>query len=89
MPKRKDAVIKTVEIDDTSLRVSLKDKRTLTLPLSMFPILKAAPSRARHRFKIAEDGGGIWWNNIGYDLGANGLVAQCRHEKRCTITRRR
>ena len=51
------ALAKSVECDDTMMRVAFTDGRILCVPLAWFPVLHAATPEQRARYEIG--GGGI------------------------------
>ena len=62
-----------VSITDDRLRVTLRDGRELTVPLTWYPWLEGADAAARADVEIIEDGQGIWWNTIEEGLSVPGL----------------
>lgn len=57
-----------------SLTVSLRDGRTISVPLIWYPrLLKATPA-ARKNWRISGGGYGIHWPDIDEDLSTEGLL---------------
>lgn len=63
-----------VKFNTDSLSVSLKDGRTITVPLAWFPKLLHASEAQRKNWKIAGGGYGIHWPEIDEDLSTEGLL---------------
>jgi hypothetical protein len=54
--------------------VSLRDGRTITVPLAWYPRLLNASSAERKNWRIAGGGYGIHWPDIDEDLSTEGLL---------------
>lgn len=63
-----------VEIDDTSLRVTLADGRELTTSVAWFPRLLGATPEQRARWELIGDGEGIRWPEIDEDISIASLL---------------
>ena len=70
-----------VDVTASELRVDLVDGRQLTVPLSWFPRLEAAPAEARTNWELLGDGEGIHWPEADEDLSVAGLLAGSRAPK--------
>ena len=57
-----------------SLVVSLKDGRTISVPLAWYPRLFEAKASARKKWKISGGGYGIHWPELDEDLSTEGLL---------------
>jgi len=57
-----------------SLSVSLKDGRTITVPLAWYPKLLHASTQQRSNWKVAGGGYGIHWPDLDEDLSTEGLL---------------
>ena len=57
-----------------ALRVSLKDGRKISVPLTWFPKLLHATDAQRKNWKIAGGGYGIHWPDVDEDLSTEGLL---------------
>ncbi|TMQ33825.1 MAG: DUF2442 domain-containing protein [Planctomycetota bacterium] len=69
------ALAKSVEFDDTMMRVSFTDGRVLSVPLVWFPALHKANSKQRERYEIAGGGISLHWAELDEDLSVAGLMA--------------
>lgn len=64
---------KAVGFDDDTLRVSLSDGRTITVPLAWFPrLLEATPDQ---RAVVELSKGGLHWDALDEDISVAGLLA--------------
>ena len=69
-----DERVAAVSFSSDSLSVSLKDGRTITVPLVWFPkLLHASPEQLRN-WKVAGGGYGIHWPDLDEDLSTEGLL---------------
>ena len=64
----------SVDLDEDSLSVSMRDGRTITVPLVWFPRLLNAQPEQRRNWKIAGGGFGIHWPDLDEDLSTEGLL---------------
>lgn len=71
---RADERVANVTFIADSLSVSLKDGRTITVPLSWYPRLLRATQEQRNHWKIAGAGYGIHWPDLDEDLSTEGLL---------------
>lgn len=69
-----DERVTEVSFTDSALSVSLKDERTITVPLTWYPRLLDATPKRRMNWKIAGGGYGIHWPEIDEDLSTEGLL---------------
>lgn len=65
----------SVHCSDEELIVSLKDGRSVSVPLAWFPRLAHADSQARAEYRLLGDGEGIHWPSIDEDISVIGLLA--------------
>jgi hypothetical protein len=71
---RADERVENVKFTADSLSVSLKDGRTITVPLAWYPKLLHARKEQRNNWKIAGAGYGIHWPDLDEDLSTEGLL---------------
>jgi len=69
-----DERVAEVKFSDDSLSVTMKDGRTITVPLAWYPKLLHATPGQRLNWKIAGGGYGIHWPDIDEDLSTEGLL---------------
>jgi hypothetical protein len=69
------ALAKAVDFDDDMMHVSFTDGRILSVPLSWFPVLRAATPEQRSRYEIGGGGVGLHWPDLDEDLSIAGLMA--------------
>ncbi len=80
-PKRQRAYVpstalaKSVEFDETMMRVAFSDDRILCVPLVWFPTLRAATPEQRANCEIGGGGVGLHWPDLDEDLSIAGLMA--------------
>lgn len=69
-----DERVKDVSFTSDTLSVSLKDGRTITVPLAWYPkLFHASPDQLRN-WKISGGGYGIHWPDLDEDLSTEGLL---------------
>ena len=69
-----DERVADVSFAADSLSVSLKDGRTITVPLAWYPkLLHASPEQLRN-WVVAGGGYGIHWPDLDEDLSTEGLL---------------
>jgi hypothetical protein len=66
---------KSVEFDESMMRVGFTDGRVLCVPLTWFPVLKAATPEQRANYEIGGGGVGLHWPDLDEDLSIAGLMA--------------
>lgn len=69
-----DERVAGVSCSKDSLSVSLKDGRTITVPLAWYPKLLHASQEQLRNWKIAGGGYGIHWPDLDEDLSTEGLL---------------
>jgi hypothetical protein len=69
-----DERVATVAITKDRLVVTLKDDRTISVPLTWYPRLQRATPKERKNWQIAGGGFGIHWPDIDEDLNTEGLL---------------
>lgn len=69
-----DERVADVKVTDDVLSVSLKDGRTITVPLAWYPRLLAATPQQRSNWNVSGGGYGIHWPEIDEDLSTEGLL---------------
>jgi len=71
---RADERVSGVRINSDTLTVSLKDGRTISVPLAWYPRLLSASPKQRKNWEIAGGGYGIHWPDVDEDLSTEGLL---------------
>ena len=69
-----DERVLDVQFTEDSLSVSLRDGRTITVPLVWYPRLLNAAPQQRQNWKVAGGGYGIHWPDLDEDLSTEGLL---------------
>jgi hypothetical protein len=69
------ALAKSVDFDDTMMRVTLRDGRVVGVPLAWFPRLLAARPEQLARYEIGGGGIALHWPELDEDLSVAGLLA--------------
>jgi hypothetical protein len=69
-----DERVAGVEFAAGTLSVSLKDGRTITVPLAWYPRLLKATEAQRKNWKVSGGGYGIHWPELDEDLSTEGLL---------------
>src|ERR1700682_5835288 len=69
-----DERVTDVKVRKDTLSVSLRDGRTITVPLAWYPRLFNASAAERKNWRVAGGGYGIHWPNIDEDLSTEGLL---------------
>src|SRR5262245_21558930 len=69
-----DERVAAVEVTEDTLVVSLKDGRTISVPLGWYPRILNATRKQRGNWQIAGGGYGIHWPDIDEDLNTEGLL---------------
>ena len=64
----------SVNFDTNSLIVELVDGRTISVPLTWFPLLSSATESQLKDWEILGDGEGIHWPPLDEDLSVNGIL---------------
>jgi Protein of unknown function (DUF2442) len=57
-----------------TLNVTMKDGRTITVPLTWYPRLLQATPKQRKNWKVSGGGYGIHWPDLDEDLSTEGLL---------------
>ncbi len=69
-----DERVGNVKCTNDTLRVDLRDGRTITVPLAWYPRLFDATAAQRNNWQIAGGGYGIHWPDLDEDLSTEGLL---------------
>lgn len=69
-----DERVAGVEFGAGTISVSLKDGRTITVPLVWYPKLLKATEAQRKNWQICGGGYGIHWPDLDEDLSTEGLL---------------
>jgi len=64
----------TVRFTADEMLVSLRDGRTIVLPLAWYPRLLAATPQQRDDWRLIGDGYGIHWPQLDEDLSTRGFI---------------
>ncbi len=70
----RDERVMGVDFDEDSLHVTMRDGRTISVPLVWFPRLLSAPPDQLRNWQIAGGGFGIHWPDLDEDLSTEGLL---------------
>lgn len=68
-------IAKDVAVTGDTLRVDLRDGRTISVPLAWYPRLSHASVGERKRWRLIADGIGIHWEDLDEDISVEGLLA--------------
>lgn len=71
---RADERVADVHFTADSLSVSLKDGRTISVPLAWYPKLLRATEAQRNQWKVSGAGYAIHWPDLDEDLSTEGLL---------------
>jgi hypothetical protein len=69
-----DERVLDVQFTDDTLCISLRDGRTISVPLAWYPRLLNATAQQRLNWTIAGGGYGIHWPDVDEDLSTEGLL---------------
>jgi hypothetical protein len=69
-----DERVAAVRISRERLIVTLRDDRTISVPLAWYPRLQKATPKQRKNWQLAGGGYGIHWPDIDEDLNTEGLL---------------
>lgn len=69
-----DERVVTVTFGDQTFSVSLRDGRTITVPLAWYPRLLQGSPEQRNRWQISGGGYGLHWPDLDEDLSTEGLL---------------
>jgi len=69
-----DERVADVKFTRDTIRVALRDGRTIIVPLVWYPRLRQATPAQRKNWRIAGGGYGIHWPEIDEDLSTEGLL---------------
>lgn len=69
-----DERVAGVQFVTDSLSVSLKDGRSITVPLTSYPKLLKASDAERENWQVCGGGYGIHWPDVDEDLSTEGLL---------------
>jgi len=64
-----------VQVTEDELLVTLKDGRTISVPLAWFPRLLHGTAKERENWELIGDGEGIHWPDLDEDISVEGLLA--------------
>jgi hypothetical protein len=64
-----------VAVADDTLRVDLRDGRTISVPLAWFPRLLHSTPEERRNWRLIGKGQGIHWEDLDEDISIQGLLA--------------
>lgn len=69
-----DERVTDVGFTEDTLRVALRDGRTIIVPLAWYPRLLNATPDERNNWRVAGGGYGIHWPDVDEDLSTEGLL---------------
>ena len=69
-----DERVTGLSFTDDTLSVTMKDGRTITVPLAWYPRLLNASPQQRTNWRIVGGGYGIHWPDVDEDLSTEGLL---------------
>jgi hypothetical protein len=69
-----DERVVTVLFADDTFSVSLRDGRTITVPLAWYPKLLHGSLQQRNNWQVSGGGYGIHWPDLDEDLSTEGLL---------------
>src|SRR5215831_3393157 len=69
-----DERVASVTFTADTLNVTMKDGRTITVPLTWYPRLLQATPKQRKNWKVSGGGYGIHWPDLDEDLSTEGLL---------------
>src|SRR2546426_12225411 len=69
-----DERVVDVKLTKDTFSVSLRDGRTITVPLAWYPRLLNATAAQRKNWRVAGGGYGIHWPDLDEDLSTEGLL---------------
>src|SRR3989442_570126 len=64
-----------VTVTEDTLSVDLSDGRTISVPLSWYPLLLHASQKERRTWRLIGKGQGIHWEGVDEDVSVEGLLA--------------
>ena len=71
----KEHFAEAVTFGEDAFVVTLRDGRTLSIPLTWYPRLLHAGKAERKRYRIIGNGSGIHWPDLDEDISIEGLIA--------------
>ena len=69
-----DERVANVKVTADTLSVTLRDGRTISVPLAWYPRLLHARPKQRSNWKVSGGGYGIHWPDLDEDLSTEGLL---------------
>ena len=66
---------KAVNFDEEMMHVSLTDGRLISVPITWFPLLRAATPEQRMKYEIGGGGTSLHWPELDEDLSVAGLLS--------------
>jgi len=82
--RRPPPFARSAKVVGTMLEIALDSGATVECSLDPYPGIMLAPERARRRVRIIKPGIGLRWPDLGYELGIEGLLSQCRRVRRAS-----
>src|SRR6266550_3938619 len=70
-----EPTVKDVRVTTKALEVSLRDGRTLSVPLDWYPRLAHGSPAERQRWRLIADGVGIHWADLDEDVSVSALLS--------------
>jgi hypothetical protein len=69
------ALAKSVNFDEEMMHVSLTDRRSISVPIIWFPVLREATPDQRTKYEIGGGGTSLHWPELDEDLSVAGLLS--------------
>ncbi|MGH8706933.1 MAG: DUF2442 domain-containing protein [Burkholderiales bacterium] len=66
--------VQSVALSEDTLRVDLRDGRTISAPLAWFPRLMHATRKERENWRLIGKGSGIHWEDLDEDISVENLL---------------
>lgn len=73
--KRDACCVMQIEITDNSLILSLRDGRTVSVPLAWYPRLLHGTDEERQNWRLVGGGEGIHWEDLDEDISVENILA--------------
>ncbi len=69
-----ELAIKEIQVTDKMLIAHFNDGRTVSIPISWFPLLSNASENQRQNFEISPGGYGIHWPDLDEDISIKSFI---------------
>lgn len=81
-PGKPPPFARRARVRNTTLEIDLDNGTTVACPLDAYRGIALAPERARRHVRVIRPGIGLRWPDLGYELGIEGLLRQCKPARR-------